>query len=208
MSSGKLVAISMFLIGCLTFSTAAFASSGMDFSNSGGNLTGSNAGLSLSRSTLVVVLNLNGGTPITGNLGTVAFTTGALTSGSLAMGGTFAPGGTFTIDGNGTDGVPNGVLFSGSFSDPVSWTLATMANGTHSYTLSGVLTGTMGGAAVNGVSVQLAINTGKGYFTGSAQLSGGDTTLFASVPEPSTLAMFGTGALALLGSVRRRVISR
>src|SRR5579863_87822 len=96
----------------------AFATSDTDFSNSGGTLSGSNAGLSLSGSTLIAITGFNGSSLVHGDLGTVAFSTGALSSGSLQMGGVFAAGGSFTITGNGSNGVPNGVLFSGSFSGP------------------------------------------------------------------------------------------
>ncbi len=205
MLSCKFLVTSLFLLSVVTFSTLSFADNGTDFSNSSGTLSGTNAGLSLTGSTLIAVVNLNGGTPITGDLGSVTFMTAALSGGSLAMGGTFGAGGAFTIDGNGTSGLANGTLFSGSSSGPVTWTLTTLANGTHNYTLTGVLTGTMGGANVSGVAVQLTINTGRGFFDGSTMLAGGDTTVFASVPEPSTLAMFGTGTLALLGTLRRRV---
>ena len=120
------------------------------------------------------------------------------------MGGTFAGGGAFEVDGNGTGGLPNGVLFSGSFSGPVTWTLSTLANGTHNYTLTGVVTGTMGGSNVEGVTVQLTINPGKGFFNGSTSISGGDTTVASSVPEPSTLALFGMGSIAFAGALRER----
>ena len=191
----------------LTLSTPAltFAKSTIDFSNNGGTLSGTSAGLSLSGSTLDAVIGLNGMGLVTGDLGTVTFTTGALTSGSsLTMGGTFAAGGTFTINGNGTNGIPNGVLFSGTFSSPVSWTVTTLANGTHNYTLTGTLTGRMGTTSVNAVTVQLTINVGKGYFDGSTMISGGDTTIGASVPEPSTLALFGSGIIGLAGLARRK----
>lgn len=192
---------------CLMLPNLSYANSTTDFSNSGGTLSGTNAGLALSGSALIAVDGYNGGGLVTGDLGSVTFTTGALTGGSLQMGGTFAAGGTFAIDGNGTGGLPDGVLFSGSFSGPVTWTLTTLANGTHNYTLTGVVTGTMGGSSVNGVTVQLTINTGKGYFNGSTTISGGDTTVAGSVPEPSTLAMFGIGALALAGTLRRKVLA-
>lgn len=208
MLSPKFPAILLSLLGCLTFSIPALADKGVDFSDSGGVLSGSKAGLSLSGSTLISVLNLGGGSPMTGDLGTVTFTTGSLNSGSLSMGGTFAAGGAFTIDGNGTGGLANGVLFSGSFARPVTWTLITLANGTHDYTLTGVVTGSMGGMDVSGVTVQLSVNTGKHYFDGSSELAGGDSTLFTSVPEPSTLSLFGTGSLALLGTLRGRVLNR
>jgi hypothetical protein len=60
--------------------------------------------------------------------------------------------------------------------------------------------------SVNGVTVQLTINTGKGFFNGSTTISGGDTTV-ASVPEPSTLALFGTGAFAFAGALRRKILA-
>jgi hypothetical protein len=156
---------------------------------------------------LIAVTGLNGGGIITGNLGTVSLSTGALASGSLTMGGTFAAGGTFTINGNGTNGIPNGVLFSGTFSAPVSWTITTLGNGTHSYTLTGVLTGMLGATSVNAVTVQLTANTGTGFFSGSTLISGGDTTI-ASVPEPSSLALFATGGMSLLGMMRRKLSAR
>ena len=104
------------LLVALALPTTALANS-VDFTNGGGTLSGSNAGLSLSGSTLIAVNGLDGLGLVTGNLGTVTFSTGALTSGDLQMGGTFAAGGSFVITGNGTGGIPNGVIFNGSFQD-------------------------------------------------------------------------------------------
>jgi fibronectin-binding autotransporter adhesin len=205
--SRKFLVAGLLLLSCLMLPNLSFASGTTDFSNIGGTLSGTNAGLSLTGSTLNAVIGFNGGGLVTGDLGTVSFSTGALSSGSLQMGGTFDSGGTFTIAGNGSGGLPNGVLFSGTFSGSVTWTLMTLANGTHNYTLTGVVTGTMGGASVNGVTVQLTINTGMGFFNGSTSISGGDTTIAGSVPEPSTLTIFGTGMFALAGAVRRKVFS-
>lgn len=203
----KFFVVALVVLSCMFLPNLASASS-TDFSNSGGALSGTNAGLTLTGSTLIAVTGFNGGGIITGDLGTVAFTTGALSSGDLQMGATFASGGTFTISGNGTGGLPNGVIFSGTFSGSVTWTLATLANGTHNYTLTGVVTGTMGGMNVNGVTVQLTINTGKGFYSGSTLISGGNTTIESSVPEPSTLVMFGIGGLSMLGMLRRKALAR
>jgi hypothetical protein len=142
---------------------------------------------------------------ITGNLGTVGFSTAGLISGSLQMGGTFDAGGTFTIDSNGSQGLPSGTLFSGSFAGPVTWTLITLANGTHNYTLTGSLTGTWyTGATVNGATVQLTINTGKGFFNGSTMISSGDTNIVTTVPEPGSLTLLGTGLVGVAGILRRK----
>ena len=193
----------------LALPTAMFAGSNVDFTNSGGTLSGSSAGLSLSGSVLIAVNGLNGGGLLTGSdLGNVSFTTGALTGGSLQMGGTFAGGGWFTITGDGANGVPNGTLFTGSFSGPVTWSLITLANGTHNYTLSGTISGWTGsGVPTQGVTVQLTINTGRGFFNGSTTISSGDTSSKAVVAEPGSLSLLGTALIGLAGLVRRKLNS-
>jgi hypothetical protein len=120
------------------------------------------------------------------------------------MGGTLAGGGSFTITGNGTNGIPNGTIFSGSFNGPVTWSLVTLSDGTHQYTLSGVLVGSLEGEATNGVTLQLTVNTGTGYFNGSTTLSSGDTNIQLA-PEPGALMLMGTGLVGMAGLVRRQL---
>jgi PEP-CTERM motif len=131
---------------------AAFADESVDFTNSGGLLSGSASGMSLSGSELIAINGLNGGGLMTGGLG--------------------------------------GLTFS---------------NGTHNYTLTGSITGTWeGGATVNGATVQLTINTGKGFFNGKTRISSGDTNIVTTIPEPGTLGLLGTGLIGLAGALHRK----
>src|ERR1700756_3394908 len=87
---------------------AAFAGT-IDFTSTGGTLTGGDSGLSMSGTTISTITGLTA-TQLNGSYGTIAFTTGAFSMpGGAANGGTFAAGGTITITAEGNiPGIANG----------------------------------------------------------------------------------------------------
>jgi hypothetical protein len=163
------------------------------YTNSGGTLTYSN-GFTLTGSTLVAVFGRGGGL-VTGNLGTVTFTTPPLLTGNIQSGGTFGTGGKLIVRANGNGGFPAGSMLFNSYFGGGSWTMETLPDGTHQY----VLADQVGPFR----SVQITLNTGTGFFTGSVGLAGGVT----AVPEPATLAFVGTGLAAIAALRRKKFIS-
>jgi len=191
------------LMALLTLALPVAALAGdVDFSNSGGTLTGSTAGLSLTGSTLI---SINGfwGSPV-GNLGGVTFSTGSLIS-TIGSVSTFNGGGSFVITGNGMNGIPNGPIFTGTFSGTVTLTLTgTSPNGGNIYDLTGPISGTWyNGQTVSGATGQIYVFTGKNGWMGSSIVGSGDT-IIGTVPEPGTLGLLGTGLVGLAGVVHKK----
>ena len=151
----------------------------------------------------------------TGHLGYVNYSTGTLASGSVSGGGTFSAGGTFDIFGVGAwaktvTGCPsckNPIsLFTGSFSGPVTWTLDSAGKNESTFTLSGIITGTLwNGRLVTGYTSQnIAILTKGQLNNGVGHISMGTTGI--TTPEPGTLGLLGTGLVAVAGMFRRKLI--
>lgn len=179
-------------------------------------------------STLIGASSVPAGPSFTGsNLGTVGFTTGSLTGTTLSGGNivaaTFAPGGDINVvAGSGAfPGITGGTsLFSGVFSsvqnftwnctNPVLLTCAPTPKNGGTWTLSGaVTTNTLNSTLLALLGLP---NLSSGHFTSlqidvSFKLQGGvvKSGTITLVPEPGTLALFGTGLMGLAGLVRRRL---
>jgi hypothetical protein len=180
---------------------------GIDITNQFGTVTFTNAGVVSKGSEL---MNYNGVVAPPGrSLGSVSFSTGALLSGDIWSGGTFSSAGSSFVvsSGGGNYGQPaKGVIFSGTFIGPISWTLVShTGRWDYVFTLSGTIQGQLwSGRTVTGTTTQTIYaykNQWGQDHEGGVRL--GNTNL--AVPEPGTLGMLGTGLIAVAGAMRRKL---
>src|SRR5215469_10651490 len=205
MTYRKVLAVTAVVIG---LSLAAFATGITTFTLDKGTFAANASLTTITLSPASILAGVTGGpcSPMcSGNLGTVTFTTLALTSGTLAAGGTFAPGGVLTVTGNGMGGVPSGILFQGTFTS-ASWVVVS-TDGMHLFTFVGVLSGTGAFSGMPGHTVQFTdLLAGNPFLPGGSgrAASSGGTVGVGIVPEPATLSLMGTGILGVGAVIRRR----
>lgn len=150
----KKIIITLFLlcIPCLAQGHDFTAQGGVIAKAGSSKLIAPNSGLIACGDTV----NIN--TSVTGSFSLV---TPTLTSGTFQTGGTFGAGGLVTLTASGQY-CEN---FTGALDAGATWQLATLANGTHIYTLSGTLSNGAGAFRL------VTVNIGKGFFSGAEGVS-------------------------------------
>ena len=100
------------------------------------------------------------------------------------------------------------MIFSGSFSGPLLWTLVSQNGQSLIFQLTGQLTGQLSnGVTVNGETTQMFHTTQAQLSKGIVHITSGSTQ-FASAPEPGTLGLLATGLLGIGQMARRKLLMK
>ena len=182
MKPASLGTAAILLACCFLLPSSATATDGVKFDD-GSTLSGTTAGFRLSGLKLVSLVGINDRDLFAG--GSVPFSRASLGSGHA---------------------LPSGVLFASTFSRPVSWTLITLAAGTHNYPVTGVVVGTTVSHFITTALSHVTLNTGMGSLPDSTFIAAGETRTISSVPEPSTLTLLFTGSVGMFGMMRRKLL--
>ncbi len=176
--------------------------------NRAGVITLLDSGITSKGSNLIQFNNFKSTRPH--SLGSVEFSTGALTSGTLLGGGIFSSvGSSFIVTGNGTQGIPKGIIFNGTFVGDITWTLISgLPNKPQVYQLSGEIQGQLyNGRNVTGTTTQTVyIYHNQVIKDHQGNIHIGNSAL--GTPEPGTLGLMGIGLLAVAGTIRGRFSAR
>jgi hypothetical protein len=214
MSKKNTLAVALLLV-CLPLS--AFGT--VVFSNVKGKLvsinTGTGIGITVGGSTASRLIAISGIPNFSfahmNHGGSVSFSTADLSTGSLAAGASFAPGGSFDVI------ATNGVQFHGTFTD-ATWSLNSGSGPRNwAFSFSGNVFGTLvkpglPDLEVNAATIQLSgirrtlMNPFQNTNFRKLQLAGGTTTTIAAVPEAGTLTLLGIGLLSV--SVLPKIVKR
>ena len=191
----------------LLLPVAAWADA-IDFGNNFGTVSITSAGIVSAGAELV---GFNGiSAPRGHSMGSVSFSTGALTSGSIFGGGTFSSqGSSFIVTGVGKYGQPKGIIFDATFVGPIHWVLVSQPGKfDYVFRLSGVVDGTLyTGRVVSGNTHQsITVHPNQWSQDHLGSLGGGKTTFGVATPEPGTLGLFGLGLIVLAGAARRKLV--
>ena len=196
-------ALALVILGCVLLTTVARADT-IGFINKHGAVSIANSGIVVTGSNLIQYGNIKA--PPGHSLGSVSFSTGALTSGSVLTGGIFSSAGSsFEVIGK-SKLVPKGVLFSGNFVGNVRWILVSKTGPNLVFDLKGRVEGQLyNGRFIVEPTTQTIVTTVNQLAKGIGHVKFGKTPLTLVTPEPATIVLATVGLTCILFRTRSRL---